>query len=62
MASRWLAFDPALDVEVTIGDETREIANVVGVAIPEVTAGIPGTKAKAEAAAQVAVDIVNLSR
>ncbi len=115
MAARWLAFDPALDVEVTIGDETKHLKEFVNKVIPEVaqgqgadrapfitvaaplaselllagnvivnvtvpaavaaamgkaspsdagleaqtagiiTAGIPGTKAKAEAAAEVAV-------
>jgi hypothetical protein len=115
MAARWLAFDPALDVEVTIDDETKHLKEFVNKVIPEVaqgqdvdrapfitvaaplaselllagnvivnvtvpaavaaamgkvtpsdagleaqaggiiTAGIPGTKAKAEAAAEVAV-------
>ncbi|KAB2919376.1 MAG: hypothetical protein F9K29_06030 [Hyphomicrobiaceae bacterium] len=115
MAARWLAFDPALDVEVTIDGETKHLKEFVNKVIPEVaqgqgvdrapfisvaaplaselllagnvivnvtvpaavaaamgkakpsdagleaqaagiiTAGIPGTKAKAEAAAEVAV-------
>ncbi len=115
MAARWLAFDPALDVEVTIDAETKHLKELVNKVIPEVaqgqgvdrapfisvaaplaselllagnvivnvtvpaavaaamgkatpsdagleaqaagiiTAGIPGTKAKAEAAAEVAV-------
>ncbi|MCC6867907.1 MAG: hypothetical protein IT522_03710 [Burkholderiales bacterium] len=116
MAAKWLAFDPALDVEVTINDATRRLEGFVDKVIPEVaqgkgvdrspfismavpivselllagnvivnvtvpaavaaamgkatasdagseaqaagiiSAGIPGTKAKAEAAASVAVD------
>lgn len=116
MAAKWLAFDPALDVEVTINEETRRLEGFVDKVIPEVaqgngvdrspfismavpiaselllagnvivnvtvpaavaaamgkatasdagaeaqaagiiSAGIPGTKAKAEAAANVAID------
>lgn len=116
MAARWLAFDPALDVEVTINGDTRHLEGFVDKVIPEVaqgkgvdrspfismavpiaselllagnvivnvtvpaavaaamgkttpsqagseaqaagiiSAGIPGTKAKAEAAAEVAID------
>ena len=40
MASRWLAFDPALDVEVTIGDETCRMERVIDQVIPEVAQGV----------------------
>jgi hypothetical protein len=39
MAARWLAFDPALDAEVTIGDETMTMEGIVNVVIPEVAQG-----------------------
>ncbi|MCZ4088607.1 hypothetical protein [Sinorhizobium psoraleae] len=120
MAARWLAFDPALDAEVTVGDETIHMEGIINTVIPEVaqgvgkkrapfltalapiaselllagnvimnvtvpavvaaamgkmsasdaaseaqaagliSAGIPGTKAKAEAAARVAIDTMGL--
>ena len=120
MAAKWLAFDPRIDAEVTIGDETIHMEEIINKVIPEVaqgvgaerspfvtalapfaseillagnvienvtvpaivaaamgkatpadagleaqsagiiSAGIPGTKAKAEAAAQVAVDTLEL--
>ena len=40
MASRWLAFDPALDVEVTIGDRTQRMEGVIDRVVPEVAQGI----------------------
>lgn len=40
MASRWLAFDPSLDVEVTIGDETCRMEHVIDKVIPEVAQGV----------------------
>jgi hypothetical protein len=40
MATRWLAFDPALDAEVTIGDETITMEGVVDKVIPEVAQGV----------------------
>lgn len=40
MASRWLAFDPALDAEVTIADQTITMQGVVNKVIPEVAQGI----------------------
>jgi hypothetical protein len=39
MASRWLAFDPALDAEVTIGDQTITMEGIVNAVIPEVAQG-----------------------
>jgi hypothetical protein len=39
MAARWLAFDPALDVEVTINDETKHLKEFVNKVIPEVAQG-----------------------
>ncbi|MCZ4093285.1 hypothetical protein [Sinorhizobium psoraleae] len=120
MAARWLAFDPAPDAEVTVGDETIHMEGIINTVIPEVaqgvgkerapfltalapiaselllagnvimnvtvpavvaaamgkmsasdaaseaqaagliSAGIPGTKAKAEAAARVAIDTMGL--
>ncbi|MEM9359969.1 MAG: hypothetical protein AAGB04_27605 [Pseudomonadota bacterium] len=39
MAARWLAFDPALDVEVTIDDETKHLKEFVNKVIPEVAQG-----------------------
>lgn len=40
MAARWLAFDPAIDAEVTIGDETMVLEGVVDRVIPEVAQGV----------------------
>ncbi|MEM6940828.1 MAG: hypothetical protein AAF509_11935 [Pseudomonadota bacterium] len=120
MAAKWLAFDPRIDAEVTIGEETIHMAEIINKVIPDVaqgngtersafitalapfaseilqagnvivnvtvpaivaatmgkgspaetaleaqaagiiSAGIPGTKAKAEAAAHVAVDTLDL--
>lgn len=40
MATRWLAFDPILDVEVTIGDETCRMERVIDRVIPEVAQGV----------------------
>ena len=120
MAAKWLAFDPRIDAEVTIGDETIHMEEIINKVIPEVaqgtgvergpfitalapfaseillagnvivnvtvpaivaaamgkaspsdagleaqsagiiSAGIPGTKAKAEAAARVAVDTLEM--
>ncbi|HWC24163.1 MAG TPA: hypothetical protein VG502_17845 [Flexivirga sp.] len=40
MAARWLAFDPALDAEVTIGAETMTLEGVVDTVIPEVAQGV----------------------
>jgi hypothetical protein len=40
MATRWLAFDPALDAEVTLGDETIHLEGIINAVIPEVAQGI----------------------
>jgi hypothetical protein len=40
MAARWLAFDPALDAEVTLGDETIHMKGIINAVIPEVAQGI----------------------
>ncbi|RQP04659.1 MAG: hypothetical protein D1H97_16945 [Paracoccus sp. BP8] len=40
MAARWLAFDPALDAEVTLGDETIRMEGVINAVVPEVAQGI----------------------
>lgn len=40
MAARWLAFDPALDAEVTIGDQTVRMHGVIDTVVPEVAQGI----------------------
>jgi len=39
MATRWLAFDPALDVEVTIDGETKHLKQLVDKVIPDVAQG-----------------------
>ncbi len=39
MAARWLAFDPSLDVEVTVDGETRLLEHFVDKVIPEVAQG-----------------------
>ncbi|RDW13443.1 hypothetical protein [Paracoccus thiocyanatus] len=40
MAARWLAFDPALDAEVTLGDETIHMEGIINRVVPEVAQGI----------------------
>ena len=40
MAAKWLAFDPALDAEVTLGDETIRMEGIINRVIPEVAQGI----------------------
>ncbi len=40
MAARWLAFDAALDAEVTLGDETIHMEGIINAVIPEVAQGI----------------------
>lgn len=40
MAARWLAFDPSLDAEVTIGDETIKMEGIINQVVPEVAQGI----------------------
>ncbi|CDX57701.1 conserved hypothetical protein [Mesorhizobium plurifarium] len=40
MAARWLAFDPALDAEVTVGDKTIHMEGIINAVIPEVAQGI----------------------
>lgn len=40
MAAKWLAFDPALDAEVTIGDETIHMEGIIDKVIPEVAQGV----------------------
>ncbi|ODU06161.1 MAG: hypothetical protein ABS81_05495 [Pseudonocardia sp. SCN 72-86] len=46
MAARWLAFDPILDVDVTIGDETCHMERVIDQVIPEVAQGIGTERGK----------------
>ncbi len=46
MATRWLAFDPALDVEVTIDGETKHLKQFVDKVIPEVAQGKRGSIAR----------------
>jgi hypothetical protein len=45
MAARWLAFDPALDAEVTIGDQTITLEGIVDAVIPEVAQGVDADRA-----------------
>lgn len=40
MAARWLAFDPALDAEVTLGEQTIHMEGIIDRIIPEVAQGI----------------------
>jgi hypothetical protein len=40
MAARWLAFDPVLDADVTLGDETIHMDGVLDTVVPEVAQGI----------------------
>lgn len=40
MAARWLAFDPALDADVTLGDETIHMEGIINAVVPEVARGI----------------------
>lgn len=40
MAAKWLAFDPALDAEVTLGDQTIRMEGIINKVVPEVAQGI----------------------